>query len=159
MDEHAEGVNSSEMDVRLVPHERPKPGVGYAVLRAIPGLHGLGVEVMGASDNVVRGGLTPKHVDVEELLSVLRIEAIPNPVVHPIEDRPGRWRYPTPGAPFELWRFEIAGSMPHTATGREIILCTYGDAGPLHHGEAGYLAPGDTIVLEGPSTVFRVAQP
>ena len=122
-------------------------------------LHGLGVEVMGASDNVVRGGLTPKHVDVEELLSVLRVEALPNPVVRPIEDRPGRWRYPTPGAPFELWRFDVAGSMPHTATGREIILCTYGDAGPLHHGEAAYLAPGDTIVLEGPSTVFRVAQP
>jgi mannose-6-phosphate isomerase len=122
-------------------------------------LHGLGVEVMGASDNVVRGGLTRKHVDVEELLWVLRFEALPNPVVRPVQDLPGHWRYPTPGAPFELWRFDIAGSMPHTATGREIILCTYGDVGPLHHGEAAYLAPGDTVVLEGPGTVFRVAQP
>ncbi len=47
MDEHAEGVNSSELDVRLTPHERPKPGFGYAVLRAIPGLHGRGVETVG----------------------------------------------------------------------------------------------------------------
>lgn len=47
MDEHAEGVNSSEIDVRLQPHERPRPGFGPAVLRAIPGLHGWGVEQLG----------------------------------------------------------------------------------------------------------------
>lgn len=38
-------------------------------------LHGAGVEIMAASDNVLRGGLTPKHVDVDELVSVLRFEA------------------------------------------------------------------------------------
>ena len=34
-------------------------------------LHGVGLEVMANSDNVLRGGLTPKHVDVPELLRVL----------------------------------------------------------------------------------------
>jgi len=47
MDEHAEGVNSSDLEVLLVPHQTPKPGVGNAVLRAIPGLHGYGVEKRG----------------------------------------------------------------------------------------------------------------
>ncbi|MFM8408001.1 MAG: efflux RND transporter permease subunit, partial [Pirellulaceae bacterium] len=46
-DEHAEGVNASELEVRLVPHLRPKPGWGAAVLRAIPGLHHLGVLTIG----------------------------------------------------------------------------------------------------------------
>jgi len=48
--------------------------------------------------------------------------------------------------------------MAHTAEGRELVLCTDGDVGPLHHGEAAYLAPGESVVLEGPSTVFRIAE-
>ncbi len=46
-DEHAEGVNSSEIDVRVQEHEQPKPGLGYAFLRAIPGLHSWGVDTAG----------------------------------------------------------------------------------------------------------------
>ena len=38
-------------------------------------LAGLGVELMAASDNVLRGGLTPKHIDVAELLAVLDSDA------------------------------------------------------------------------------------
>lgn len=53
LDEHAEGVNSSEIDLRLLEHEVPKPGIGYGLLRAIPGLHGLGVDVQGRSREVV----------------------------------------------------------------------------------------------------------
>ncbi|UYO98184.1 mannose-6-phosphate isomerase, class I [Microbacterium sp. M28] len=46
-------------------------------------LSGLGVEIMAASDNVLRGGLTPKHIDVPELLSIL--DATPGivPVLQP----------------------------------------------------------------------------
>ena len=122
-------------------------------------LHGLGVEVMGASDNVVRGGLTPKHVDVEELLRVAAVRAAcPIPWCTPVETAPGRWVYPTPGAPFQVSRLDVAGSFPHTAARRELLLCTDGDVGPLHHGESAYLAPGESVVLEGPSTTFVVSE-
>jgi len=79
-------------------------------------------------------------------------------VVRPIEEQPGRWRYPTPDGPFELWRFEVTGSFTHTAESRELLLCTGGSTGPLHRGATVYLAAGETITLDGPSRVFRVAE-
>lgn len=121
-------------------------------------LAGTAVEVMGASDNVVRGGLTRKHVDVEELLAVLRYEPLVDPVTDPVEVRPGQWHYPTGPAPFEVWRFDITDALTHTATGRELLLCTDGDADAIRRGQVGYLAPGDSVVLEGTSTVFRVTE-
>ncbi|MBU4466263.1 MAG: mannose-6-phosphate isomerase, class I [Actinobacteria bacterium] len=44
-------------------------------------LSGLGVELMAASDNVLRGGLTPKHVDVDELRRILDAEPGPAPML------------------------------------------------------------------------------
>ena len=59
-------------------------------------LSGAGVELMANSDNVLRGGLTPKHVDVPELLRVLDFHAQPPPVLTGVAD--GDWvRYDTPG--------------------------------------------------------------
>ena len=135
---------------------------GQAIFLGPGNLHayvsGVGVEVMGASDNVVRGGLTPKHVDVDELLRVLRFDTGAPIVIEPVEEQPGCFRYPTADAPFELWRFDISAALPHTASARELVLCTEGDLGTLHHGEAAYLAPGQQIVFSGPSTVFRVTE-
>ncbi|HAP77498.1 MAG TPA: mannose-6-phosphate isomerase, class I [Acidimicrobiaceae bacterium] len=121
-------------------------------------VHGAGVELMGASDNVVRGGLTPKHVDVEELLRVLHIAPLHDPVVRPLEVEPGRWHYPIAGVPFELWRLDVADEMVHEATGRELLVCTAGDADTIAHGHAVYLAPGERIRMEGESTVFRATE-
>ncbi|MBX7104209.1 MAG: efflux RND transporter permease subunit [Gemmataceae bacterium] len=59
-DEHAEGINSSEIDVRLTPHERPKPGVLFAALRGIPGLHGWGVETLGRPHEQVLADIRDK---------------------------------------------------------------------------------------------------
>ena len=133
---------------------------GEAIFLDAGNLHayllGTGIEVMASSDNVVRGALTNKHIDVDELISVVDFSPLPDPVLRPTEEAPGWWRYPTPGTPFELWRLELDAPVIHTAEGRELLLCTAGDAGRLHRGETAYLAPGEQIGLAAPSTVFRV---
>jgi mannose-6-phosphate isomerase len=94
-------------------------------------LSGAGVELMANSDNVLRGGLTPKHVDVPELLRVLDFTASPPPVLRGRPDGP--WtRYDTPAQEFLLRRFEGGSpAAPPVAVpdgGPRILLCTDGGA-------------------------------
>jgi mannose-6-phosphate isomerase len=121
-------------------------------------LHGVGVEVMGASDNVVRGGLTSKHVDVDELLAVLDIAPLTDPVLRGEPCAEGWVCYATSATPFRLWRLDAGDDAHHTATGRELLLCTSGRFGPLSVGQAVYLAPGESISLAGRGTLFRVEE-
>jgi len=55
-------------------------------------LSGVGVEVMGASDNVIRGGLTDKRVDVDDLLRIVRFEALDEPELSAVEEYVVEWR-------------------------------------------------------------------
>ncbi|MGM1030246.1 MAG: mannose-6-phosphate isomerase, class I [Actinomycetota bacterium] len=80
-------------------------------------LSGLGIELMGPSDNVLRGGLTPKHVDVAELLAVVDPTPLADPRL-PGEPLDGATAY-RPAAPFELRR--IAGTHDVDA-GRGLLL-------------------------------------
>lgn len=126
------------------------PGNLHAYVR------GLGVEVMGASDNVVRGGLTLKHVDVDALLSIVRLEPTERPVVHPIADPSGGWRYPTPGAPFRVTRIDLDGTVHLQGRGVELLVCTAGDASPLQAGRAVVVTEGEAVTLSGTATVYRI---
>ncbi|MFC7431096.1 MULTISPECIES: mannose-6-phosphate isomerase, class I [unclassified Agrococcus] len=63
-------------------------------------LEGLGIELMEASDNVLRGGLTTKHVDRDELLRVVDVTPVDDPMLHPVPLE-GATAY-RPAAPFEL---------------------------------------------------------
>jgi CzcA family heavy metal efflux pump len=64
LDEHAEGVNSSEIDVRLVPRERPKEGPLAAALRLVPGLHLWGYETTGRSRAEVVADIRGRITDI-----------------------------------------------------------------------------------------------
>ncbi|MEV6813442.1 mannose-6-phosphate isomerase, class I, partial [Micromonospora sp. NPDC051296] len=75
-------------------------------------LRGTGVEVMAASDNVLRGGLTAKHVDVAELLRVLRFEVLEKPVVSPRPVADGVVTWPVPVEDFALHRVTVDGGRP-----------------------------------------------
>lgn len=57
LDEHAEGVNSSEIDVRVQEHEQPKKGIFATVLRLIPIAHLWGYERIGRSREAVLGDI------------------------------------------------------------------------------------------------------
>jgi mannose-6-phosphate isomerase len=65
-------------------------------------LNGVAVEIMGASDNVLRGGLTPKRVDAAELLRVLRFEVLADPVLRPVPLGPGLVTWQIPAREFAL---------------------------------------------------------
>jgi mannose-6-phosphate isomerase len=130
-------------------------------------LHGVGIEIMANSDNVLRGGLTPKHVDVPQLLRVLTFNDGPVTVLTPRLD--GREEvYDTPAAEFRLSRLDLDASRPFRAVSRrgpEILLCVAGTAtartteGPpcsLHKGESIFVPAGDgSYDVSGTGTVFR----
>ncbi|WP_028266414.1 mannose-6-phosphate isomerase, class I [Arthrobacter sp. MA-N2] len=71
-------------------------------------LKGLGVEVMAASDNVLRGGLTPKHIDVPELLKTIEFAALGVPRIEPRTSKFGQDLYVPPFREFQLQRIELA---------------------------------------------------
>jgi mannose-6-phosphate isomerase len=113
---------------------------------------------MGASDNVVRGGTTVKHVDIDELLRVVDITPLADPRTPATPQGDGAWSYDTPGTPFRLWRYEIDGRFVHTATGRELLLCIDGTTDRLDRGATAYLSPGERVELRGRATLFRVEE-
>jgi mannose-6-phosphate isomerase len=92
-------------------------------------VHGAGVEVMASSDNVLRGGLTRKPINVPELLRVLRFEASSLPVLHPVPVAPGvdTWIVPVPD--FRLSRVRLTGELQSAKLepdGPRTVLCLSG---------------------------------
>ncbi|MEO3780847.1 mannose-6-phosphate isomerase, class I [Micromonospora sp. B11E3] len=115
----------------LLNHVRLAPG--EAIWMPAGNLHaylrGTGVEIMAASDNVLRGGLTPKRVDVDELLRVLRFEVLDDPVVAPLPVAPGVVRWPAPVEDFALYGVRVAdpGTPVRLAVpGPRVVLCGSG---------------------------------
>ncbi len=148
----------------LLNHVRLQPGEALFLGAGVPHayLNGLGVEIMANSDNVLRCGLTPKHVDVPELLRIVRFEASDPGVLRPEASSEGEEVYETPIDEFRLSRYVLAeGAAPQVFTREtpQILLCT---AGVVRVGED-VLAPGDSVFVpadektevSGGGTVFR----
>ncbi|MCK2028969.1 mannose-6-phosphate isomerase, class I [Microbacterium galbinum] len=89
-------------------------------------LSGLGVEIMAASDNVLRGGLTPKRIDVPELLSLVDTAPGHVPVLRPAEEG-AITTYDVPVPDFALCRIVLDGSATSVPVdGRTMVLATGG---------------------------------
>ncbi len=129
-------------------------------------LSGVGMEIMANSDNVLRGGLTPKHMDVPELLRILDFHSGPVGVLQG-EARGSARVYQTPAAEFELQSFHVLpGERPSITDrrGPEILFCergtlevaAAGESVSLTQGEALFLAATDPdYTLTGEGTLFR----
>ena len=132
-------------------------------------LRGMGVEIMANSDNVLRGGLTPKHVDVPELLRVLDFEPLRLPIVDPEPTGPESFRYCTPASEFALRRFELAEGaepvdIPRTGPGimlvtaGTVLLSQHGAQLPVTAGSAAWISATDTDIracaVGGPAQLF-----
>jgi mannose-6-phosphate isomerase len=130
-------------------------------------LQGVGIEIMASSDNVLRGGLTVKHIDVPELLRILSFAAGPIVALLPERRRAGEQVYDTPADEFCLARIDVgptASFISEVARGPEILLCTEGQVSvsegdtlwPLAKGASIFVpVSGPRYRLEGKGTVFR----
>jgi mannose-6-phosphate isomerase len=148
----------------LLNHVRLQPGEALFLGAGIPHayLNGLGVEIMANSDNVLRCGLTPKHVDVPELLRVVRFEPSDPGVLRPEASPDGEEVYETPIDEFRLSRYvlpEAAGPHDLTRATPQILLCTAGSvrAGEydLTPGQSVFVPAGEKTEVSGAGTLFR----
>ncbi len=133
-------------------------------------LSGTAIEVMSSSDNVLRAGLTGKHVDVAELLAVLAEEQAEPEVVEPAADELGRRVYPLWDERLSLTAYELVPgrAVPVELRGTTVLLCAGeravvrgadrewelgGGESLLHRGGAA------AVELTGDARVFAVSCP
>ncbi|MCF8067425.1 MAG: mannose-6-phosphate isomerase, class I [Desulfobacterales bacterium] len=94
-------------------------------------LDGTGIELMANSDNVLRGGLTPKYVDIEELLKILNFEARTLDILTPVSMNETTSEYVTPAEEFILSVINLSEGQAYKSKqdhGVEIMLCVSGRA-------------------------------
>jgi len=93
-------------------------------------LEGAGIELMANSDNVLRGGLTPKHVDVPELMNVLDFRERPMSIRAPVKKNEYEVVYESSAEEFVLSVICTPGNGVYQSRGKrsvEILLCTEGE--------------------------------
>jgi len=166
-------------------HVTLKPGqglyIGPGILHAY--LQGTAVEVMATSDNVLRGGLTSKHVDNQELMRIGRFEHTqpilvqPRPVVNDARTQ-GFCEYQTPVDDFHLRYAKFAGSSSRKeaaisfSQGPQIVFCVEGavqissrtgsEPLSLNQGQAAWVPPGHDFTARsqtGPASIYVATTP
>lgn len=113
-------------------------------------LAGLGVELMAASDNVLRGGLTPKHVDADELIALLDAGHGTEPRLAALPVAPGVERFDAGVPDFALVHVRVAGTVAQVPLeGIAIVLATEGRPAVRGgaSGESVELAPGRAVLV------------
>jgi mannose-6-phosphate isomerase len=131
-------------------------------------LSGLGLEVMAASDNVIRSGLTSKHIDKAELRNITDFSELAEPKVSPKKLAEGLVEYPVAASEFRVYRAQITGTnmladidLPAAA----VIVCVSGEIAVgtsleerevLKKGEVVFVSEAKKFSLSGSGDVFVV---
>jgi mannose-6-phosphate isomerase len=131
-------------------------------------LSGLGVEVMAASDNVLRSGLTSKHVDVAEVLKLADFSELTEPKIQPRKLAEGLLEYPVQCSEFRVYRAEVSGKnlladldLPASA----MVVCTQGEVAVstsleerevLSKSEVVFVSGAKKLSLSGSGTAFII---
>jgi mannose-6-phosphate isomerase len=136
-------------------------------------LCGVGVELMANSDNVLRGGLTSKHIDVIELLKIVNFKTGPVKIIKPEKHGMIERTYPTPAEEFLLSKLSVdEGGVFASPQDRsvEILICLKGkaDVKDLGNSELLRLDKGKSIIvpaavsqyqIEGNTTFYKASVP
>lgn len=125
-------------------------------------LEGTGIELMANSDNVVRGGLTPKHIDIPELFKVVSFDAHEVRLV-PTEARiQTETSYITPAAEFALSAIHLSPGDRHVSGADrnvEILLCIDGKADLFEMGPGGKsleITRGASVLVPAAARAYRL---
>jgi mannose-6-phosphate isomerase len=136
-------------------------------------LEGVNVELMANSDNVLRGGLTPKNVDVPELMRVLRFDEGKVDIIHGRDAGNGETVFPTPAEEFELSRIQCGPGEAYQCghrNGPDILIVMEGEITASSHGETLQLKAGESFFApqsasyeincpSGSAVVFKASVP
>jgi mannose-6-phosphate isomerase len=126
-------------------------------------LSGTGVELMANSDNVIRGGLTSKHVDLPELLKILNFQER-NAVQQllPVNQPDGSRIYPCDAREFALSVIAVSSGKSYSRDGNsgiEMLLCTSGNAVLADSGSDQRLdiTRGQTVMIAGCTKSYQLS--
>ena len=134
-------------------------------------IQGMGIELMADSDNVLRGGLTKKHIDQEELFRVLNFSAYKPQIIKVPNPSPSWFIYPTPFGDFTLSVIQRSPQtqsvIPYHETGPSIVIITEGNASvtrigddfgrSFSKGESFFIPAGINLEFNGTFTAYAAS--
>jgi mannose-6-phosphate isomerase len=124
-------------------------------------LGGVGIELMANSDNVLRGGLTPKYIDISELLNVLNFEERAVNILETKQINECEWVYESYAEEFILSIIDVKEGIIYNSSAHrsiEILLCTDGKAKITDLGKNHELAidKGKSILIPAGVTKYSI---
>ena len=157
------GLDRGIASALLLNHMQLNRGEAVFVPAGMPHayLSGLGVEIMRASDNVLRGGLTPKHIDVQELEKVLVFEATEPKLTPTRLLATGLSRFEMPTEEFDFYKVSVGSNhllVDLNLTGDAIVLCVAGSLAVSNSKEERQVInAGEAAFISGDARTFSIS--